>query len=172
MHTKLSRHPANAGWGTPGETYLSHVRKIDTGAIGDVLGRVDAISWHAAVLYREEGHALHDKRIGAIVAIMTDAVTGKPTGGVSRTYVHQGRKVAKAKGLGPPSLGEITLYAFNLCGIRPSALTPDRMETARTAANLIQAEWAARGVNLWQVQLVTIPLVQGTTRAIRSIRIS
>jgi hypothetical protein len=62
-----------------------------------------------------------------------------------------------------PSLGEITLYAFNLCGVRPGALTADHMQTATTAANLIQAEWAARGVNLWQVDLVTIPLVQGTT---------
>src|SRR5262249_28339444 len=29
-------------------------------------------------------------------------------------------------------------------------------------ANLMQGEWAVRGVNLWKVDLVTTPLVQGT----------
>ena len=29
---------------------------------------------------------------------MTDAVTGEPTGGISRTYIHEGQKVGKAKG--------------------------------------------------------------------------
>lgn len=61
-----------------------------------------------------------------------------------------------------PSLGDITLYAFNLCGVRPNALTSEHMHSAHTAANLIQAEWSARGVNLWKVELVTTPLVQGT----------
>jgi len=61
-----------------------------------------------------------------------------------------------------PSLGDLTLYAFNLCGVRPTALTQEHMQSARTAANLIQSEWAARGVNLWKVELVTVPLVQGT----------
>jgi putative DNA primase/helicase len=86
--------------GSPGETYLRDVRRIDTRGIADVLERTDAIGWHPAVLFREEGSALHDKRIGAIIAVMTDAVTGKLTGGISRTYVHEGRKVTKAKGLG------------------------------------------------------------------------
>ena len=62
-----------------------------------------------------------------------------------------------------PSLGDLTLYAFNLCGVRPTALTQEHMQSARTAANLVQSEWAARGVNLWKVELVTTPLVQGTT---------
>jgi putative DNA primase/helicase len=35
---------------------------------------------------------------------MTDPVTAQRTGGISRTYIHQGRKVAKAKGLGPAGL--------------------------------------------------------------------
>jgi hypothetical protein len=62
-----------------------------------------------------------------------------------------------------PSLGELTLYAFGLCGVRPPAITAQHMQDARMASNLMQAEWAAKGVNLWQVDLVTIPLVQGTT---------
>ena len=61
-----------------------------------------------------------------------------------------------------PSLGDITLYAFNLCSIRPNALTQEHMQSAVMAANLMQSEWAAKGVNLWKVELVTVPLVQGT----------
>jgi putative DNA primase/helicase len=39
---------------------------------------------------------------------MTDAATGEPTGGISRTYIHEGRKVAKAKGLGPAGIVRLT----------------------------------------------------------------
>ena len=35
------------------------------------------------------------------------------------------------------------------------------MQTLVMAANVIQGEWSARGVNLWKVELVTTPLVQG-----------
>lgn len=62
-----------------------------------------------------------------------------------------------------PSLGELTLYSFNLCGVRNTALLQEHMESARMAANLMLATWANRGVNLWAVDLVTTPLVQGTT---------
>lgn len=60
-----------------------------------------------------------------------------------------------------PSLGELTLYAFNLCGIRNTALLQEHMEAARTATNLMCARWSNQGVNLWTVDLVTVPLVQG-----------
>ena len=36
------------------------------------------------------------------------------------------------------------------------------MQTLVMAANVVQGEWSARGVNLWKVELVTTPLVQGT----------
>jgi hypothetical protein len=62
-----------------------------------------------------------------------------------------------------PSLGELTLYAYQLCGIRPTELLQEHMSTARTATNLLLASWANRGVNLWAVDLVTVPLVQGTS---------
>ena len=61
-----------------------------------------------------------------------------------------------------PSLGEITLYAFNLCGIRGTAILQEHMESARMAANMMQANWANRGVNLWAVDLQTVTLVAGT----------
>jgi hypothetical protein len=60
-----------------------------------------------------------------------------------------------------PSLGELMLYAFNLCQIRSTALTQEHMESARMAANLLQARWSAQGVNLWAVDLQTVALVQG-----------
>lgn len=62
-----------------------------------------------------------------------------------------------------PSLGEITLYAFNLCGIRNTALLQEHMESARMSANMLLGRWSSQGVNLWCVDLETIPLVQGTS---------
>ena len=60
-----------------------------------------------------------------------------------------------------PSLGEITLYAYNLCGLRNTSLLQEHMEAARMAANMLCANWSNRGVNLWAVDLITVPLVQG-----------
>jgi hypothetical protein len=39
---------------------------------------------------------------------MTDAVTAKPTGGISRTFLREGQKVGKAKGLGPAGIVRLT----------------------------------------------------------------
>lgn len=61
-----------------------------------------------------------------------------------------------------PSLGELVLYAFNMAGVRPSAILQEHMESARIASNLILGRWsAAQGVNLWQVDLQTVPLIAG-----------
>lgn len=60
-----------------------------------------------------------------------------------------------------PSLGELTLYAFNLCQLRNTSLTQEHMQSARMATNLMLATWSNEGVNLWAVDLVTVPLVQG-----------
>jgi len=60
-----------------------------------------------------------------------------------------------------PSLGEITLYAYNLCGLRNTSLLQEHMQAARMAANMLCANWSNRGVNLWAVDLVTVALVQG-----------
>jgi Toprim domain len=88
---------------SPGETYLRDVRKIDVGEIRDVLSRTDAIGWHPSVLFLEEGHPLNGKRLGAIIAVMTDVITAAPTGAIARTYIHEGHKVGKAKTLGKPA---------------------------------------------------------------------
>lgn len=60
-----------------------------------------------------------------------------------------------------PSLGELTLYAYNLIGIRNTALLQEHFETARMAANLVLGRWSSQGVNLWMVTLQSVPLVAG-----------
>jgi hypothetical protein len=96
-------------WDSPGKEYLSVARKIDADAIADVLQSTDAIGWNPDVLFREPGHALDGKRLGAIIGIMTDPVTAKPTGGISRTYIGPaGKKVGKAKNLGPAGIVRLT----------------------------------------------------------------
>lgn len=58
-----------------------------------------------------------------------------------------------------PSLGELVLYAYDMLQIRPTAVLQEHMFSARMAANLLLADWANRGVNLWKVDLVEEPLV-------------
>ena len=60
-----------------------------------------------------------------------------------------------------PSLGEITLYAYNLIGVRNTAVLQEHMEAARMATNMMLSRWANEGVNLWAVDLITTPLVTG-----------
>jgi hypothetical protein len=96
--------------GSPGELWLREGRAIDTDLIRDILERIDAVGWHPSVLFREQGHPLDRKHLGCIVGVMTDPVTAKPTGAISRTYIHQGRKVGKAKTLGRP-VGIVRLSA-------------------------------------------------------------
>lgn len=62
-----------------------------------------------------------------------------------------------------PSLGELTLYAYNLAGLRNTSLMQEHMESARMATNLMLSRWANQGVNLWAVDLITTPLVAGQT---------
>jgi hypothetical protein len=53
------------------------------------------------------------------------------------------------------------LYAFNNAGVRSTALTQEHMESARMATNLMLATFANKGVNLWAVDLIETPLVEG-----------
>ena len=90
--------------GTPGERYFADIRRIDTAAIADVLERTDAIGWHPSVYFNEPSHALHGRRLGCIIGVMTDAISAVPTGTISRTYLDaDGRKIWKAKTLGSPA---------------------------------------------------------------------
>lgn len=60
-----------------------------------------------------------------------------------------------------PGLGEITLYAYNLIGVRNTAVLQEHMAAARMATNMMLARWANQGVNLWKVDLVTQALTTG-----------
>ena len=62
-----------------------------------------------------------------------------------------------------PSLGEIVIYAYNLVGIRGTALLQEHMESARMATNMMLSRWSNQGVDLWSVELVSVPLVAGQT---------
>jgi hypothetical protein len=60
-----------------------------------------------------------------------------------------------------PSLGELTLYAYNLIGVRNTAVLQEHMEASRMATNMMLSRWANQGVNLWAVDLITTTLVTG-----------
>ncbi len=62
-----------------------------------------------------------------------------------------------------PSIGETVLYAYSRCGIRRTAILQEHMADARMGANMVLADFSNKGVNLWKVELVSIPLVQGQT---------
>lgn len=60
-----------------------------------------------------------------------------------------------------PGLGEIVLYSYMNIGIRPTALLQEHMDSARMATNMMLSRWANQGVNLWAVDLITTPLIEG-----------
>lgn len=62
-----------------------------------------------------------------------------------------------------PPLGQLVLYAYNLCGIRPTSLLQEHFEAARMASNLVCGDFSNKGVNLWQVVLINTPLVAGVS---------
>ncbi len=60
-----------------------------------------------------------------------------------------------------PVLGELTLYAFQLAGLRGTSLVTEHWQSARMAANLLLSDWSNVGPNLWKVDQVQTALVQG-----------
>ena len=62
-----------------------------------------------------------------------------------------------------PASSQLILYAFGRCGIRGPQLQAEHMRDAYTAMNMIQADWSNDQVNLWTVELITVPLVYGQT---------
>lgn len=56
---------------------------------------------------------------------------------------------------------DLSLEVLERLGIRGQAITTDHMTSLRRSANLVQSSWSNRGVNLWKVDLVELPLVQG-----------
>jgi hypothetical protein len=88
--------------GSPSEAYLREQRGIDVSAISAMLERTDAIGWHPQVWFGDQGHPLHGQKIGALIGVMTDPVTAKPTGAISRTYFDPAGCRIGTKALGSP----------------------------------------------------------------------
>jgi hypothetical protein len=78
---------------------------------------------------------------------MSSSITS--LGGTSNTFSFQ------------PSASQLILYAYARCGIRGPQLQAEHMRDAVTALNMIQSDWANDQVNLWTVELITVPLVFG-----------
>ena len=92
--------------GTPGETCLREVRKIDTSANRRRARTNRTPSAGIRLSCFSEELRPSPRRAEArllIIGVMTDPVTAEPTGAISRTYIHEGRKVGKAKTLGSPA---------------------------------------------------------------------
>lgn len=60
-----------------------------------------------------------------------------------------------------PSIGEVVLYAFNLCQVRSTSIVQEHLNSARQAMNMMLSRWSNLGVNLWRVDTETITLVAG-----------
>lgn len=60
-----------------------------------------------------------------------------------------------------PAIGELVLNAFARLRVRRAEILQEHMENARFESNFLTIEWANRGVNLWTVDLITVPLIQG-----------
>lgn len=61
-----------------------------------------------------------------------------------------------------PSVGEVGLIAFGRIGVRKTAITASHMADMVNAANLILSEWSNSTPSLWEVGLISVPLVAGT----------
>jgi Toprim domain len=140
--------------GTPGEAYLRDVRKINTGALVDVLSSTAAIGWDPESFFREDGHRLDRRNLGAIIAIMTDPLTGAPTGGISRTYIHEGQKIGKAKGLGPAGIVRLTPDEDVLGGLHLA----EGLETALAAMSKgLRPMWSTGSTSI----MAKLPILAG-----------
>lgn len=59
------------------------------------------------------------------------------------------------------SNADIIIEAFDNCGVRPTAITRDQMQSAIRSLNLELRKWSSLGVNLWAVKDFTIQLIAG-----------
>lgn len=139
--------------GTPGEQYLREVRRIDCDLIADVLERPSAIGWDPSLLFREDGHP-NGRCLGCIVAVMTDPTAARPTGGISRTYIQDGRKVAKAKSLGPAGVIRLSEDADALGGL----YLAEGLETSLAAMSIgLRPIWSCGSTSIMR----TFPVLAG-----------
>ena len=62
-----------------------------------------------------------------------------------------------------PSIGEVVLYAFNLCQVRSTSIAQEHLNSARQAMNMMLSRWSNMGPDLWKVDTVTITLQAGVS---------
>lgn len=60
-----------------------------------------------------------------------------------------------------PALGDVVLNAYALAQVKRTALVAQHMADARTQSNMLLSEWSNRQVNLWTVELIETPLLEG-----------
>ena len=60
-----------------------------------------------------------------------------------------------------PPFADVIIAAYGRCQIRRGAITVEHLFDAAMAANLLQVDWSNEQVNLWTVDLQTIPLDPG-----------
>lgn len=62
-----------------------------------------------------------------------------------------------------PALSDLVIDAYSRIQIRPTMITRMHMQDAIQSSNLLLAEWSIKhSVNLWEVELIAIPMVQAT----------
>lgn len=66
-----------------------------------------------------------------------------------------------ATGAYQPTLSDLSLDAWERCGIQAGALTTTHFISMRRSMNLVLSRWANRGINLWKVNLISVPCVAG-----------
>lgn len=57
---------------------------------------------------------------------------------------------------------DLSLELLDRLQIRGPSITIDHLRSASYSMNLVQSRWTNRGINLWEILEVTIPLVQAT----------
>lgn len=60
-----------------------------------------------------------------------------------------------------PAVSDMILEAFERIEIRPTSLTRHQLRSAYRSINYAFSTWANRGVNLWEIDLLSIPMIQG-----------
>ena len=62
-----------------------------------------------------------------------------------------------------PAASDLVLSAFSRCGKSGAVLTAEHLHQAYIESNLLNVEWANRGVNLWKSETIQFPAGGGAT---------
>lgn len=60
-----------------------------------------------------------------------------------------------------PTAASLLLTAFQRCGVRPAAVTATHLREGQLAENFILVELSNLQPNLWEINLISIPLLEG-----------